>query len=1016
MTFRTELLKRLSREVLGPRNGVRENLATRNPVSEYITGVLAPTGGASEVLAPEGELSSLTGLGNGGSYGPDEEDLSGGDWEAWSPMVAPSLDPKSLPASMGISCVVSAPDGVVPEIEICATWARYTPTSGQPEQDSKVWLRKPAYMLTGPHKCQLPVKEFRSGQNDDGATEEVRLLIRISRCGEDAANSCKVSVFLSNMIQPQNPDRATPSEHIFQPQIRIICLGQTSLITYEREKALPDSTDPHSMAWEDNNLSLLYRERRAYARGHLCGAVWREVDPERSWTDEQGQEQESPFRNEDLVCLPAGRQQAFAACDVRSDFLPMYQVNAPSTKWPSTSDRNPEFSALKLAQAWESEAMKACLEPLISGYKSWIEEQKKTLPKAESQLRRVAEQNLQDCVEQLDRMNQGMLRLLEDKDARLAFCFANQVMQIQSIKKLNGRDLSWRPFQLAFILLNIESFADESSSDRDICDLLWFPTGGGKTEAYLGLIAYVLGLRRLKYGQSGAGTAVISRYTLRLLTIQQYRRALSMITACEYLRVMHLDQPHKSVGWRPDGYKDSQAFLWGTGRFSAGLWVGAGVTPNSLESMDLLFTGGEDPKYIAGALEQLQGICQGYQGPVDAIRKNAKTAGDRLQSSGEPAQITSCPFCHSLMAIPDKGLEHSQSLFIPARIPQGWQQSPESVMLRPGKPDIQIQYHLLPGQHTVRLDITINKGVLKPDDLNRWWWKLQQDGGPECLAASPARPGYHILRYKKRTNGFEDSNFDLYCPDPECELNRHAWAETVPMSLERSHLKGAPYTPLYKGNQRYNALPRQNNLDWQTVPEYFRPETCHFLSSRIPIPAMTVDDQVYAGCPSLLLATVDKFARLAYEPRAGSLFGNVEFYHSRSGYYRKCCPPEKDRDHPPEEALRVAVSHFRAPELILQDELHLIEGPLGTITGLFETAIDELCSFPSGEQIIRPKYIASSATVRQAGTQVQALYNRRLSQFPAWALLAQDRFFAREEEEADPHPALSRHSGRLYVG
>src|SRR5205807_10441024 len=104
---------------------------------------------------------------------------------------------------------------------------------------------------------------------------------------------------------------------------------------------------------------------------------------------------------------------------------------------------------------------------------------------------------------------------------------------------------TWRTFQLAFILLNIPALSDLHHADRSedpaaSADLLWFPTGGGKTEAYLGLTAYTLAIRRLQgtiAGRSGDdGVAVLMRYTLRLLTLQRFQRAAALIYACEVIR------------------------------------------------------------------------------------------------------------------------------------------------------------------------------------------------------------------------------------------------------------------------------------------------------------------------------------------------------------------------------------------------------------------------------------------------------------------------------------------------
>jgi hypothetical protein len=168
----------------------------------------------------------------------------------------------------------------------------------------------------------------------------------------------------------------------------------------------------------------------------------------------------------------------------------------------------------------------------------------------------------------------------------------------------------------------------------------------------------------------------------------------------------------------------------------------------------------------------------------------------------------------------------------------------------------------------------------------------------------------------------------------------------------------------------------QERLDWQIVPSAFQIDSSNSgqrISTRIPIPAYTIDDQVYHKCPSLVIATVDKFARLAYEPKAASLFGNVSHYHSRWGYYRVGCPPSTESlptrftEHPPVNS-RVDVPQFDPPDLILQDELHLIEGPLGSMVGGMKRLLMNCVVEPSVVRFPFQKYIASTATVRQADT------------------------------------------------
>ena len=121
---------------------------------------------------------------------------------------------------------------------------------------------------------------------------------------------------------------------------------------------------------------------------------------------------------------------------------------------------------------------------------------------------------------------------------------------------------TWRPFQIAFLLAAIASTADPGHPDRLLVDLIFFPTGGGKTEAYLGLSAFSMFLRRLR-NPSDAGVEVLMRYTLRLLTAQQFQRAAALVCAMEALR-----QSDARLGQDP---------------FTIGIWVGGETTPNTRE-------------------------------------------------------------------------------------------------------------------------------------------------------------------------------------------------------------------------------------------------------------------------------------------------------------------------------------------------------------------------------------------------------------------------------------------------
>lgn len=174
---------------------------------------------------------------------------------------------------------------------------------------------------------------------------------------------------------------------------------------------------------------------------------------------------------------------------------------------------------------------------------------------------------------------------------------------------------------------------------------------------------------------------------------------------------------------------------------------------------------------------------------------------------------------------------------------------------------------------------------------------------------------------------------------------------------------------------------------------------CPFAGDR-PLPIVAVDEPIYRRLPAFLIATVDKFASLPWTGEIGTLFGLVERY-DKEGFYGPCSPLQQGtalgRPLPP-------------PDLVIQDELHLISGPLGTIAGLYEAALDALATRVVDGRRIRPKVIASTATVRRAETQIRALFDRcQVNIFPPPGPDRRDSFFAKTEPPGES-PA------RLYVG
>ena len=1012
MSERDHILVALVKEVLGPRDGPYEILPeNQDPRDEYITGVLAPARAPRPPDDIDADIDDVI------EETSSEEDQDTQGYVVVPGVFSPALDPKALPRSIGLSFTIEASDGL-PQIEVCATWARY-----QPHQNG--WQRQPSAFLTGP---------VRADQDRVwAAAEGVSLQLR-SRPLADGG--WRASLFLVNVTEVAETGRPGTGDHIFQPQIRVHCCPGTSLVpVWTVNTGNLAGAACGSLAAEDASVALLYRERTALARGHLCGATWKAIDPERPHLALPSPD-EAPFAWTDAVVVPEPEQDKFSPADVRTEVVPCYPIEAPHMEWEERFGPLPILDPESLAETWQPEQVRSRLQPLVDGYQAWIVGQQALVSSLASAQRLVAETHLRQCCQAAERIQQGIEILATDEEVRMAFCFANRAVALQA-QWARGQVLTWRPFQLAFILLNVSALADPLHPDRHICDLLWFPTGGGKTEAYLGLAAFTLALRRRRAwnrqdgGRTGAGVGMLSRYTLRLLTIQQFRRALGLITACEWLRVWGLDSPAGPVGWRPRECPNREHFLWGGIRFSVGLWVGGGVTPNNLLSITARELSGRLIRYV-GALEILQGAAPNYDGPNETLRRNLQ--GVQLEMQGEPAQILTCPCCKATLAIPDEGFGPGQHIlhFV---FQGGRATTPPLVQFQPAGSLLSVDAatltsHAAAGYRTLSLVFTIPDGrSLSAGQVDEWWYQtispaLGQD--VNLLSARPARPGYFILTYDNSQNNACQCDFDLYCPNPDCDLNQHAWAEQVPLprTTRSAPPPGSGQLSLGVGaTDDTAALPAMPDIQWQETPEWCRRGRTHWIANRIPIPALTIDDQIYHRCPSLVIATVDKFARLAFEPKAAALFGNVTHYHSRWGYYREGCPPSGGgnlpsgyQPHPPGRSrgspLHVPVPPFISPDLILQDELHLIEGPLGSMVGLYETAIDLLCQRSQRRQTVAPKYIASTATVRQADPQVQALFDRQLTRFPSWALSADDRFFARDSEI---HPLESNRPGRLYV-
>jgi len=939
----------LAEEILGPRDGPYERMIGRNgrpppdPSDEYVVGVLEPRDfrrGAlayfgRPVLVSDQDINRM----DDDEKSPDEEEDY--DYGSGPEQITPELDPRALPKSLGLSFVITGNNA---RIAFCATWARYR------KQDN-YWQRMPYSVIK--HGISLGSDAEWSSDQDSGVMLHLRQ-IRV-------VHGIHISLYLVNTTPVSSPHRPKVDELVFQPQIRVVCEGDAKLH--------PIRGDDESEQ-DEEGIAMLYRHRYAKARGHLCGAMWREVDPERSPPTSGPEEFGPPFGWVDGQTLPPEDRRFFTEPDARTEYLPCYAVEQGSLLGPK-SEHLDQIPTEVLAELWDPNELDLFLRPVVDAYERWIATEKQTRSTFPLRYSQTATKNVDLCDQTLRRMKEGLNLLRTDQDVRLAFCFMNKVMQQQSIWKSSSAPLRWYLFQIGFILQCIAGIAHENHPDRLLCDLLWFPTGTGKTEAYLGLTVFTIALRRriakrLESDPARGGVNVISRYTLRLLTIQQFRRALNTITACEYLR---------TKGWLPKGHQ-KEDHPWGTTRFSIGLWVGAGVTPNHLVDWR-----GYDPDRKRSVL------YLGAVGELYGRRRLRSSATVRLEGEeSEPAQVLNCPACGSILAVSPTTLslgDHEIHWIVSC------QRSPVPNMSRirayRGLSVRNLGITRLPNHtsYVVSVQFRTERSDVSPDTVDAWWEEILKPAiDPNCREefARPSRPGYF---FRRASLARKPIDFEIHCPNPSCDLNRISWYELVPSE------SGDVMTPI---------------LPTFRIPG--KPSAGH----GVPIPAYTVDDQVYGRCPSMVVATVDKFARLAFEPRAASLFGYVNRYNVDWGYFRDNTPPETGDI---KMGRSYSASGFDPPSLIIQDELHLIEGPLGTMVGLYEAGIEILSNTRRNDVNVRPKYVASTATIRQADSQVRALFDRGLAQFPPPSLSADDSFFAISRE---PHQLESIPPGRLYLG
>lgn len=981
--MREILVSKLFQELLGPRNGIREEFDSNAvPSLEFITGILSPVETPAETWidaqASSPQFPTIVHKRMEGDEQQEQESIS----------MNPSLNPQKPPSTMGLSFLVATVPS--PEFKICLTWAKYL-------KDPVNWRRFPKYVVLSVNESSDPIQYFdSSGQTCKKDSAEISFRFKI----RNVENTFFITMFFVNESIIPKDSRDFFSYNIFQPQIRVVCKNNTEIIQMKDSSYDPDT----------ETTELHYRNRKTLARGHMTSVVWRDIDPENIPDDVKKEfpnaVDELGFSWADREIVPTSEVTSFLTPDLRTEYLPMYSIPSPDIEWINNAEK-PVLSAKEFSEMWDPQILNDSLQPIIGEYKKWILSLEKTKDGKNDLL---VDKIIDECNVVLKRIESGIKFLVNDDDARLAFCFANNAINLQNQWKKEGSDLEYRPFQIAFILMTVESILSKDSEFRSTCDLLWVPTGGGKTEAYLVLVAIDMAYRRLKSikkGQSGSGVSVFTRYTLRLLTIQQFRRSLSMFSAAEFLRVSHLDSK-KIIGWRPEQCPNTENILWGSTPFSVGLWVGNGVTPNKLESLKFSKNGRRICQI--GALEQLE------QGRIES----------GCRKDGEPAQVLTCPACENILALPnvgsssdgvqglDSGKNHSITWIIKSDTDIPTLES--SIATFTSTSSIQISsskfLELESGYYSLKIELRDPNKKISSLTLNEFWRNIQQHlklDTDSLQSTSAARPGYFFKTYQSsRGNKPKNYDFEIICTSNLCPL-RHNWFAGSPMG----GVNGTSVDPMMLTKTTDGIALDDGNM-FVDVQKCFKIKD--FISDRIPIPGMTVDDQVYKNLPTMVVATVDKFARLPFEPKAGGLFGNVEYCHMLSGYYRLDVNSSGNDEHPSPQGTSTQRTYRRlsdieipkSPNFIIQDELHLMDGPLGSMAGLYESCVDFLST--SKHPV---KYIASTATIKRGEDQVRSLFSRELQVFPPNGVSIDDRFFIREHEE---HALRDQKAGRLYLG
>ncbi|MGL5151823.1 MAG: helicase-related protein [Clostridium sp.] len=325
---------------------------------------------------------------------------------------------------------------------------------------------------------------------------------------------------------------------------------------------------------------------------------------------------------------------------IRTSYLPQYEVANTNFEIPQVGkfDILSMYNLSDLSNVEKIDIING-LNEFIDKYENWIYEIETRGNTIERSLENAVKHNIKNCNIAKERMREGLKLIEKDKNVFRSFQLANKAMYIQRIQGIYKNDVNsnsgyeeykkydinscrWRGFQLAFLLMVISSISDKKNKFRDVVDLIWIPTGGGKTEAYLGVTAFTIFYRRITRGDKGLGTTIIMRYTLRLLAAQQFERACKLICACEYIR----QEDDEDLGEDP---------------ITIGLWIGSEQTPNSLSDAKKTLEEMKKDKYAENKFQLLK--CPWCGEALNRESNSRGILGYHMQRGRNSKLVFRCP-------------------------------------------------------------------------------------------------------------------------------------------------------------------------------------------------------------------------------------------------------------------------------------------------------------------------------------------------------------------------------------